>query len=217
MYFKAFQRTLLAMAILAGASTTARAGFVVDFDDVTAPAFLSDVTPGGDLGPDFTRFATFGGGVVINDSAYDNEATSKANLYATSDLHRLADNSSLPGVISAQFAPSFGVNGITLDIANGLSAGTFTLSAYGINNNLIDSVSIDLAAFGAGAGAVGTVSVFGSGITSFVVISNQRTGSVNFAIDTVRFLTAVPEPSSLVLCGIAGVAGLVALKRRRTV
>jgi hypothetical protein len=194
----------------------------VDFDNVVAPPDFANVTPGGPQGPTVSYpNITFNGGVILNDTDYAGEATTKPNLYATSDFFHLADNSMLPGAIRADFSAAGIFDSIALDIANGTSASDFTLSAFDVSNMLVASQTILLADFGA-PGAVGTAMVSGSGIDYFTVTTAQVAGSKDFAIDTVRLnpaVTATPEFGSVFSLGgllAAGGAGAWVRRRRST-
>jgi hypothetical protein len=223
------ERVILAAAILVGTTGRAAAGFIVDFDDVTAPDTFADVTPGGSGGPIYTQSGvTFDGGVVLDATHFDPNATSGRNIYITNNTVKLADGSTLSGYIRADFSASLGVTGVTLDITNERYANvTYMLAAFGAAGELIDSRMIDLTPLPTGGypnATVGTVSVSGYGITSFQVTlspfeySGQPT---SFAIDTVRLSTdipprlSIPEPSSLTLCAAASLAGLGIWARRR--
>lgn len=186
----------------------------INFDDVSAPPNFSGVTPGGADGPVFTRDGvTFRGGVVLDGSGFANEETSPPNLYATSDFNALADGSLLPGFITISLtAPA---NSITLDIANGFAAASFTLLAYDAGNNLIGNSSIFLNDYST-PGAVGTLSLTTMGnITHLSINSGQAPGAVDFAIDTVG-LSVVPEPSTTAALVLgAGLMLLLPVLRRR--
>jgi hypothetical protein len=186
----------------------------INFDDVSAPPDFAGVTPGGVDGPVFTRDGvTFRGGVVLDGSGFANEETSVPNLYATSDSSPLADGSFLPGLITISLtAPA---NSITLDIANGFSAASFTMLAYDSANNLIGNNSIFLNAFDT-PGAVGSLSLTTMGnIDHLSITSGQAPGGVDFAIDTVG-LSVVPEPSTTAALFLgAGLFLLVPVLRRR--
>jgi hypothetical protein len=184
----------------------------VNFDDVSAPPYFENVSPGGDDGPVFTRAGvTFRGGVVLNGSGFNDEETSAPNLYATSDFDTLADGSSLPGFMTISLtAPA---NSISLDIINGFNASSFTLLAFDSGNNLIGTSSIFLNAYSA-AGGVGSLSLTTlADIDHLSVNSGQAPGNVDFAIDSVN-LSVVPEPSTTAALALGLGLCLLPLLRR---
>lgn len=214
---------LLSLAALGLAARPAQAQTTINFDNVTAPAFFGAVTPGSAQGPTLVfPTITFTGGVILNDSSFNSKATTKPNLYATSDFATLADRSKLPGVITATFASPGLYNGIVLDVANGNGAGNFTLTAFNAGNTVVASETLALNGFLSPTMADGQFSLTGSGIDHFTVTSDQLTGSKDFAIDTVRLSApapAVPEPSPALAFAVAalGLGGLmVAAKRKKT-
>ncbi len=193
-------------------SRTVQAG-IVDFDSIPASCCYADVTPGGARGPLLVfPGVTFDGGVVMDNTGWFDRETTAPNLYGTSDRFPLHDGSMLPGSITAVFTTPLSL--VSLDVINGLSAATFTLSAYGAGSVFLGSRAISLATF-TSPGDVGSLSLGGIGpIHSILLTSNQGAGNIDFAIDTVTF-DPVPEPGTLLLVG-AGLTGL-ALRRRRRV
>lgn len=187
---------------------------IVNFDSIVAPGFYNQVTPGGPQGPHLVfPGVTFDGGVVMSNAGWLNLATSSPNLYGTCDFCQLADNSSLPGIITAVFSTP--VSSVSLDVINGfLDDATLTLTAYGAGHVALGNISINLGSFGNG-GEVGSLSLGGlAGLIYSIDVTNQDRGSVDFAIDTVEF-TPVPEPGTLALIG-TGVATMLARRRRRS-
>jgi hypothetical protein len=173
----------------------------IDFDSITTPGFYDDITPGGAQGPVLAfPGLTFDGGVVMNETGWLNLATTKPNLYGSSDYLPLADNSLLPGVIKGTFTTVSDI--IAMDVINGKAASTFTLKAYNAASVLLASASVALNAFGAG-GEVGTLAIVKPGIKWFEVVSAQGAGHIDFAIDTVGYCQCpvVPVPGTLLLFG----------------
>jgi hypothetical protein len=204
------QAALMGALLSVGVCAAAQATTVIDFDHVTAPPFYIDVTPGGALGPLLVfPEVTLDGGVILHNSGWADWSTSDPNIYATTDFAQLADGSILPGMISGTFNGL--VSSISLDIANGFSASSFTLTAYDANDQVVDSDTVSLASFGS-VGFDGALSVMGADIAWFAVTSDQAAGSKNFAIDTLTFQMQLPAPGALALLGLAGVVGV---RRRR--
>jgi hypothetical protein len=206
-----YNHMLAAIGVLALMSTPAIA-VTATFDSVNASPDFGGTAPGGAAGPTVTEAGiTFNGGVILNGADFANEETTTPNLYATTDLYPLSDGSSLPGVITGSLSGF--ANSISLDVANGFSASTFTLNLFN-SGSLIGSSSINLGGYGTGS-AVGALAFSGSLFNSFQVVSGQGAGSIDFGIDTVSIPAAVPEPASWALMiGGMGVVG-AAMRRRK--
>ncbi|MEP7364607.1 MAG: PEP-CTERM sorting domain-containing protein [Acidobacteriota bacterium] len=185
---------------------------IVDFDSISASCCFSDVTPGGARGPVLVfGNATFDGGVVMDNTGWNDMETSFPNLYGTSDYSELSDFSVLPGFITITFLSP--VSFVTLDIINGSDASDFTLSAYDGLSALLGSSVVSLTSFGQ-PGSVASASVNFAGIKSVIITSAQGEGSIDFAIDTVNFSdTGVPEPATWL--SVAGGLAVLALRRKR--
>lgn len=199
--------SVLATTLLCfGCVTVASAGSV-NFDDVTVPCCYANVT----YSPVNYPGVTFYNGVILDNSGWNNEATTAPNLLATSDFDPLADGSFLAGNIDAHFSSP--VSNVNFDVINGFSASDFTAFAFDTNGNLLGSMVLTLNDFGS-AGDTGHVT-FGFGNISEVVIdSSQGSGSIDFASDTWSWNgSSVPEPGSLMLLG-SGIVGLWSQRKR---
>jgi hypothetical protein len=189
---------------------------VVNFESILNPEYVyNSITPGTGFGPHlvFTG-VTFDGGVVMNDYNWADLATTPDNLYATSNYNKLADNSYLPGTITATFDNL--VSSVSLDIINGVGYSTakFTLSAYDASSSLLSSITISLDGWIPDY-VVGNMAINQNGIKSIVVSSDQ--GSfINFAIDTVNYtpIAGAPLPGAAWLLG-SGLLSLAGWRRFR--
>jgi hypothetical protein len=203
----------LSLAVLVCLAAPALAGYY-GFDDIPATGYYVDVTPGGARGPIiYGPGINFNGGVIMSDNGWAGLATSKSNLYGTSDYSPLADGSFLVGNIA--FGPSFpGVywSSVSFDIINGYGASQFSVVAYDKFNNPVDSDVVFLAAY-PNPGAVAHLSVSAPAIWWLHCYTSQTPGSSNYAIDSINF-TVVPVPSALLLLG-SGLAGLAGLRKFR--
>lgn len=190
-------RILVAMAFCLACTTLAIAGSV-NFDNVTAPAFFADVPS---YAPTVYPGVQFNNGVILNDSDYANMATTKPNLYATSDFDALGDGSFLPGNIDAVFSSV--VSDVNFDLINGFGASTFNLFAFDSSGSTIYFNVVNLCAFGDTC-SVAHINMNVPGISQVVIDSNQGTGLIDFATDTWTWNSSTtPEPGTLVLLGTA--------------
>jgi hypothetical protein len=222
--FGAALLVVFASAGLLFAPTTSFASTMqVTFDEPqfsAAPLHFNLVTPGGAYGPSImVNGVALTGGVVLNESAFANQGTTAPNLYATFDSHfTLADGSLLPGVITGTLATV--TTAISLDIIDGHSAASFTLTGYAANNSAVDSATIFLHAFNSSIPdplSIGSASISGQSIAYFTVTSNQGAGLIDFGIDTVN-ITSVPEPTTFEMSWIgSGVCVFVVARCRRGV
>lgn len=190
---------LIAAAALFGTAAAANAQSV-NFDQYTSPPVTGFYNSTGVTGPQVTSAVTIhdanNTGYVMNGSGWSNLQTSGNNLFGTQS-----------GSISFDFSSP--VNGLSFDLINGTSAAQFTVQLFGANQALIDSQLLSLGSWPSGS-AVGHVSFADSGITNALI-----TGDGDFAVDTISFNGAVPEPSTwaMMLLGF-GAIGFAARRRR---
>lgn len=212
MRFRLVAAAAVALLCLGCVPFASAAPITVDFDSIAATCCYGDVIPNTGRGPQLTfGILQMNNGVVMDNSGWNNLATTAPNLYGTSDFFALGDGSFLPGNIDMVFASS--VSSVDFDIINGAGASTFTTFAFDINGNTLATNMLDLNCFGCG-GEVGHVSLGVSGIFQVVVLSGQGSGSIDFAVDTITYNgSAVPEPGSLMLLG-SGLIGLWSQRKR---
>jgi hypothetical protein len=176
-------------------------------DDANAPCCYSSAT----YSPVTYPGVTFYNGVILNESSWNNEATSAPNVLGTSDFLPLADGSFLAGNIDAHFSSP--VSNVNFDVINGFIAADFMIFAFDANGNTLDSVTISLNNF-TSFGDTAHVSLNVSGISEVVIDSGQGSGSIDFASDTWSWNgSSTPEPGSLLLLG-SGVTGLWSQRKR---
>jgi PEP-CTERM motif len=195
--------------LLFGCVPLASAGSA-DFDNVAAPCCFGSAVyaPVTGYPP-----ATFLFGVTLDNSGWNNEATSPPNVLATSDFLPTA-NGYLFGNIDAVFSTP--VCDVQFDVINGYGAAVFTADVFN-GPVLVAQSSVFLNSFTSPGDTAHIVFPI-SNITEIIVSSGQVPGSIDFATDTWTWSdccsTPTPEPSSLLLMG-SGVLGLGGLLRRR--
>lgn len=203
-------QNFLSLLFFSGAITLPAVSFAttINFDSRSAPALFSSKTAQDVV---TTSAVTIGGGVILNESKWQDAATTQRNLYATTDFLVAY----LPAVITGVFSAPVGF--LQLDVVNGLFDGSFTLTGFNGTGDVVDADTVPLAAF-THPGFVGHLSISASDITSFSVRSSQTLGLVNFSIDTINFtsVNSVPEGSgTLGLMGLA-LMSLVVLGNKKT-
>ncbi len=192
-----------------GCALPASAGSA-DFDNVIAPCCFGSAVyaPVTGYPP-----ATFLFGVILDNSGWNNEATSAPNVLATSDFLPTA-NGYLFGGIDAVFSTP--VCDVQFDVINGYGAAVFTADAFS-GPILVAATSLYLNSFTTTGDTAHVVFPF-SNITEIVVSSGQAPGSIDFATDTWTWSdccsTPTPEPGTLALFG-SGILGLGGVLRRR--
>ena len=196
-------KSLLLVALLALFYVgTATAGTTnINFDEFKSPPVTCCYADTGVLGPLVYPSVTVadggGTGFVMNNTGWNNMATSAPNLFGT-----------LTGTIFLNFTTP--VSSLSLDVINGVfEVSTFTLDLYGPGAVLINSYSQTLNEYSS-LGSVGHFAPGDSGILQAVI-----TGNGDFAIDTVSY-NAVPEPGTLLLLG-SGIIGLAGVVRRKLI
>jgi len=132
---------------------------------------------------------------VMNGSGWQNEQTSGANLFGTTD-----------GFVNLTFTSL--VSDLTMDVLNGTGASTFTVNLYDANDILFSSTNNNLPDWP----SAWHFSYNGGGIAKATILGNN-----DFAVDTISFNTSatdIPEPATLTLLG-AGLLGAFASRRRK--
>jgi hypothetical protein len=207
-------RLLMALTIaalcFASVPFASAAPVTVDFDSIAATCCYGDVIPNTGRGPQLTfGILQINNGVVMDNSGWNNLATTAPNLYGTSDYAALNDGSLLPGNIDMIFSSP--VSNLGFDLINGFGAAAFTTYAFDSNGNILGFDIENLNCFGCG-GEVAHVAFGFGGISEIAIISGQPTGSIDFAVDTITY-NPVPEPGTLMLLG-TGLAGLWSQRKR---
>lgn len=181
---------------------TAASADDVNFDEFTSPpvscCYGSTLT-GAVVYPTVTISDGAASGSVMNGSGWNNEQTSGQNLFGT-----------LSG--SMNFVFSNPVNNLSFDIINGLfSTDNFLVQLFDSSDTLINSQSHSLTEY-TSPGSVSNFSFADSGISRVTISGNS-----DFAVDTISFNSAVPEPATwaMMLMGF-GAMGAAMRRQRKT-
>jgi hypothetical protein len=139
--------------------------------------------------PGFSLATTSGGVYVSRDFAGNTGANVSSNVFA-------AD-------MNVTFGPAVTAIGIDLKQWNGQNGG-WTVEVYDINDVLLGSFATNAGSF---------VGITSTDAIARMFLNKPNSGAV---IDNLRFgAAAVPEPSMLLLFGLAGAAGLRQIRRRK--
>ncbi len=191
-------RVMITAGCVAASCSAGFAGTTtIDFDDVGAPGSFKMIFPGFDNGPvlEYPE-VTVTGGVILLDVLFDNSATTDPNICATCDTCNLGDTppTGLPGLITGTFEELAGR--VELDVINGSSCctGTFTLTVFDDEGDIIGSDAAVASAMGGGS-QVQHLAVVAPGIASFTVTTDLATG-YTFAIDTLVYELSGPVPAA---------------------
>ncbi|WP_321477585.1 PEP-CTERM sorting domain-containing protein [uncultured Paludibaculum sp.] len=200
---RGFRLGCLCALLLIAVPSVLPAATIINFDEFASPPVTCCYGTTAVTGPlvysDITIAAGADSGFVMNGDGWDNQQTSGNNLFGTNS-----------GSMILTFNAA--TDGFSVDIINGTSAATFTLTLFDQLDAQLFQTTTGLNDYGT-LGSVGTLSATTVGIWKAVIEGNS-----NFAIDTVSFnggAAAVPEPSTLALTGAAALF-LSLLRRRRT-
>jgi PEP-CTERM motif len=172
---------------------------IVNFDEFSSPP-VTCCFGGPITGPLVYSHVTIAdganSGTVMNGSGWLNQQTSGNNLFGTNS-----------GLITLSFNPS--ASALQFDVINGTSASNFTVDLFGAGHVLLDAKTLFVGSFGSSDRAH-----FSFGDTG--IISASVIGDGDFAIDTISFTAAVPEPSTwaMLILGFCGL-GFMAYRRKR--
>ena len=208
------EAVILTFTDLASWQTAVSTSTLEDFEGATADDDFTDTTttsPNGDLELSSTEESTFSDNMLIDEASDGFESGSDFN---GSDAHvslRFLDKSPVPDSVTVAF-PS-GISAFALDFNN--------------YDNQGDSVDFSFA--GTNGGSLGTITPVGTSspstpntgffgmvdtdpgatVTSFTFSANPSIGdgsSVFFSFDNIRYGVAIPEPASVSLMLLFGIA-----------
>lgn len=192
----------LAGLMLAAMAGQVQAGFVINFDDLTAPGVFASQTP---LAEEYASLGVHfaGSGEVLNSTS--NFSVSLALPFSAPNF--LAFNSSLSAFPPETFTFDYLVSSLSLDFAG--SIGTISLSGF-LNGNLVDTASL----VSASAGGWSTLTLAGGSFDKIVFDVSGTDGA--FVVDnlSINQSAAVPEPASFAMWGL-GAIGMMSARRKR--
>jgi hypothetical protein len=184
------------------------AGIFIQFDDLSAPSLFTATAP---LTNQYALSGvTFeGGGAILNEfSNFGVDPKSGSNFLAF-NRNAIMSNGGIPmDPETIVFTQTWKT--VSIWAAGGDSTDTFLMEAFGTGGNLVDTASITTQGW-----SILTVSSGTENIKK--VVLTQTAGDGKFVFDDLRATDSsapVPEPTSLTLL-LAGIAGLAGLRSRR--
>ncbi len=198
-------KTLLASSALAAACFSAGATplTLVDFDGSETLVDFNSAPVGSFVGP----FSAMGVTLTAQSGQYMFQAGG-GGLLGTSGAAYNTNSSSGNGDVTISFATAISRFGMNFGTGATLGPLSAEVRAYDSANNLVESLTF--ASFGNAFAGFD----FASAVTTVVIDRTDATNYFTF-VDNVRFDTAtVPEPTSILLLGIAALAAGAARRRR---
>lgn len=190
-----------AVALPAWVRAAATEHVEIDFDEFPASeitcCYYNTGVHGALTYPTVTVDGGASGAVMDGKTGWNNFQTSGSDLYGTES-----------GVITLSFAGA--TSGISFDIVNGAyNATAGAVQMFGASGGLIYSGNLELGGWGS------NVQEQHLAFTAADVYKLELFGGTDFAIDTLGFTIAVPEPSSFALMAAALAAFVLRARRRR--
>jgi hypothetical protein len=178
---------------------------IVDADAFPAGTILNNAFPG------VTLTAIGDAGVLANSnvlSAADANATTGTLVFADTSGSPRAWGNGLYSYLRVDFAA--GASSVSLDFAADDSSDSNPfIEAYDSSNNLLDSDTVGFVTLGSPV----TLTVTSPGIAYIIASWDQTNRADNGLLDNLQYQTAVPEPSTLGLLSLGGLA-MLGLRRR---